>query len=64
MVRRQGELEGFALPTMDNEVSGGVSSEGVVVRMDNGVVIKMKTWWWRQREKKEKRRWYTVENRL
>ena len=32
--------------------------------MDNGVVIKMKSWWWRQCEKKEKRRWYAVRNKL
>ena len=64
VVRRRRELEGLALPAMDSEVSGWVGSEGVVVRMDNGVVLKMKSWWWRQCEKKEKRRWYALGNKL
>ena len=64
VVRRRRELEGLALPAMDSEVSGWVGSEGVVVRMDNGVVLKMKSWWWRQQEKKEKRRWYSQEHKL
>ena len=64
VVRRRRELEVLSLPAMDNEVSGWIGSEGVVVQMNNGVVLKMKSWWWLQREKKEKRRWYAVGNKL
>ena len=64
VVRRRGELEGLGLAALDDEVSGWEGSEGVVVQMTNGVVLKFKSWWWRQSEKRQKRRWYRPESKL
>jgi hypothetical protein len=64
VVRRREELEGLGLAAMGDAVSAWEDSEGVVVQMTNGVVLKMKSWWWRQCEKKQKRRWYRPESKL
>ena len=64
VVRRRRELEGLGLAEVDDAVSGWEGSEGVVVQLTNGVVLKFKSWWWRQCEKKQKRRWYRPESKL
>jgi hypothetical protein len=64
VVRRWKELEGLRLHILDDKVCGWEDSEGVVVQMSNGVVLKVKSWWWRQRGKKEKRRWYRPDSKL
>ena len=61
------EVEGAGrarLHILDDKVCGWEDSEGVVVQMSNGVVLKVKSWWWRQRDKKEKRRWYRPDSKL
>ena len=54
MVRGWKELGGLRLHILDDRVCHGgcEDSEGVVVQMSNGVVLKVKSWWWRQRNKK------------